>query len=401
MPRITRPILAFAAWAFCLFCAAPTLAQSPPSSIQLFMPNGGGTPNRTIRIGLVSDTGFVDIVFTDSKGKYLLRTPRGQSTFYTITIESDGQTFGTTTARVRFDAGNPSEIAVFLNPYVPPKSGKTGVVDVSEFETNIPSSARSAYKRGMTFISEGNLAQAINSFEEAVADYPQYVRALNDLGVTLMKVDRLDEAAERLRSAVDIGKRLFHPRMNLGIVLNRQRKFQEAINVLDPLYHEYHTVVEVNLAYAEALDGAKKFADAENVYRAVMAAHKIDEKIYNLVEFKLGVLLNRAGRFREAAAELENVVTRDATIVNAHLQLGGALMQLQRLDRAESELLLAYELGGPYAGAAQLLLGHVYYQQRRYKDAERAFEQYLTDVPSAPNATQVRTLIATLRSAKS
>jgi tetratricopeptide (TPR) repeat protein len=350
---------------------------------------------------LTSDTGYVDIVVTDSKGKYLLRTPRGVSSFYTVVIESDGQTYGTTTSRIRFDAGNPIEIAIFLNPYVPPKSGKTGVIDVSEFEANVPSSARAAYKRGMTFISEGNLEQAINSLEEAVADYPQYVRALNDLGVTLMKVDRLDEATERLRSAVDIGKRLFHPRMNLGIVLNRQRKFQEAIDVLDPLYHEYHTVVEVNLAYAEALDGARKFADAENVYRAVMAAHKIDEKIYNLVEFKLGVLLNRAGRFREAAAELENVVTRDATIVNAHLQLGGALMQLQRLDRAETELLRAYELGGPVAGAAQLLLGHVYYQQRRFKDAERAFEQYLTDVPSAPNATQVRTLIASLRSAKS
>ncbi len=400
MPRIISSILTVAALAVCLFCAAPLFAQQP-SSIQLFMPNGGGAPNRNIQMTLMTDTGFVDIVVTDSKGKYLLRTPRGQSIFYTVTVEGDRQTFGTTTARIRFDANNPSEITIFLNPYVPPKSGKTGVVDVSEFEANIPSSARAAYKRGMTFISEGNLEQAINSLEEAVADYPQYVRALNDLGVTLMKVDRLDQAAERLRSAVDIGKRLFHPRMNLGIVLNRQGKFQEAIDVLDPLYHEYHTVVEVNLAYAEALDGAKKFADAESVYRAVMAAHKIDEKIYNLVEFKLGVLLNRAGRFREAAAELENVVTRDATIVNAHLQLGGALMQLQRLDRAESELLLAYELGGSYAGAAQLLLGHVYYQQRRFKDAERAFEQYLTDVPSAPNATQVRTLIATLRSAKS
>lgn len=400
MPRISRSILGVAALAVCLLTASHALAQSPPSSIQLFLPGGGGTPNRTIRITLVSDTGFVDIVFTDSKGKYVLRTPRGQSTFYTATIESDGQTFGTTTARVRFDPGNPSEIAVFLKPYVPPKSAKASVVDVSEFESNIPSSARAAYKRGMEFLSEGNLEQAINSLEQAVADYPQYVRALNDLGVTLMKLDRLDEAAERLRGAVGISKRLFHPRMNLGIVLNRERKYQEAIEVLDPLYHEYHGVVEVNLAYAAALDGAGKFADAENVYRAVMAAHKIEEEIYTLVEFKLGVLLNRAGRFREAAAELENVVTRDPSIVNAHLQLGGALMQLQRMDRAESALLRAYELGGSSAGAAQLLLGHLYYQQRRFKDAERAFQQYLKDIPTAPNAPQVRTLIVALQTTK-
>ncbi len=397
MPRVTSSIPGVAAFALCLFMAAPAAAQFPPSSIQLFMPGGGGTPSRSIRMTLVSDTGLVDIVLTDSKGKYLTRTPRGISTFYTVTIEGDDQTFGTTTARIRFDAGSPSEIAIFLNPYVPPKSSKAGVVDVSEFEAGIPSSARAAYKRGMTFISQGNLDQAINSLEEAVAAYPQYVRALNDLGVTLMKMDRLPEAAERLHSAVDIGKRLFHPRMNLGIVLNRQGKFQEAIDVLDPLYHEYHGVVEVNLAYAEALEGARKFADAENVYRAVMAAHKIEEKIYNLVEFKLGVVLNRGGRFREAAAELENVITRDPSIVNAHLQLGGALMQLQRLDQAETELRRAYELGGSSAGAAQLLLGHLYYQQRRFKDAERAFEQYLSDIPTAPNAPQVRTLIAALQ----
>jgi tetratricopeptide (TPR) repeat protein len=244
------------------------------------------------------------------------------------------------------------------------------------------------------------MEKGIKSLEEAVAIYPQYVRALNDLGVTLMKLDRLDEAADRLRAAAEIGKRLFHPRMNLGIVLNRQRKFQEAIEVLDPLYHEYHGVAEVNLTYAEALEGARKFADAENVYRAVMAAHKIDDKTYNIVEFRLGVLLNRVGRFNEAAIELQNVISRNPKTVNAHLQLGGALLQLQRLKMAETELLTAYELGGPSAGAAQFLLGHVLCQQGRYKDAERAFQQYLTDIPSAPNASQVRTLIAALQATK-
>src|SRR5690242_19614564 len=103
MPRITRSILAVAALAAGLFCAPPAFAQQP-SSIQLFMPNGGGTPNRNIQMTLMTDTGFVDIVVTDSKGKYLLRTPRGQSIFYTVTIEGDRQTFGTTTARIRFDA---------------------------------------------------------------------------------------------------------------------------------------------------------------------------------------------------------------------------------------------------------------------------------------------------------
>jgi Flp pilus assembly protein TadD len=349
---------------------------------------------------LVSDQGFVDVVFTDSKGKYLMRTPRTVGAYYTVTIETDNQTYGTTTASIRIDAGNPREIAVFLNPYVPPKSSKAGVVDVSEFEGSIPAPARAAYKRGMVFVGEQQFDQAISSFEEAVTIYPQYVRALNDLGVTLMKFDRLDEAAVRLRAAVEISKRLFHPRMNLGIVLNRQHKFQEAVEILGPLYSEHHGVLEVNVAYAAALEGDRRLADAENLYRAVLAARHIDNDVYTIIEFRLGVLLNRAGRFAAAAAELGNVISRDPSIVNAHLQLGGALLQLQSWDRAEAELLRAYELGGASAGAAQLLLGHLYYHQRRFGDAEHAFQRYVNDIPTAPNAAQVRTVIAALKSAK-
>lgn len=364
------------------------------------MPGGGGPPSRTIQMTLVSDQGFVDVVFTDSKGKYLMRTPRTVGAYYTVTIETDNQTYGTTTASIRIDAGNPREIAVFLNPYFPPKSSKAGVVDVSEFEGSIPAPARAAYKRGMVFVGEQQFDQAISSFEEAVTIYPQYVRALNDLGVTLMKFDRLDEAAVRLRAAVDISKRLFHPRMNLGIVLNRQHKFQEAVEILGPLYSEHHGVLEVNVAYAAALEGDRRLADAENLYRAVLAARHIDNDVYTIIEFRLGVLLNRAGRFAAAAAELGNVVSRDPSIVNAHLQLGGALLQLQSWDRAEAELLRAYELGGASAGAAQLLLGHLYYHQRRFADAEHAFQRYVNDIPTAPNAAQVRTVIAALKSAK-
>src|SRR6266545_451293 len=120
MSRIASSILCFAVLATCLLIATRTVAQSPPSSIQLFMPGGGGPPSRTIQMTLVSDQGFVDVVFTDSKGKYLMRTPRTVGAYYTVTIESDNQTYGTTTASIRIDAGNPREIAVFLNPYVPP-----------------------------------------------------------------------------------------------------------------------------------------------------------------------------------------------------------------------------------------------------------------------------------------
>jgi TolA-binding protein len=79
--------------------------------------------------------------------------------------------------------------------------------------------------------------------------------------------------------------------------------------------------------------------------------------------------------------------------------LGGALMQLQQGERAERELLRAYELGGASVAGAQLLLGHLYVSQKKYSEAQKAFEQYLTDLPQAPNAKQVTEMIASLKAA--
>jgi tetratricopeptide (TPR) repeat protein len=298
------------------------------------------------------------------------------------------------------DAGNPRESVIFLRPYVVEKPTKSSVVDVTNFEGNVPAKARAAYKRGMEFAGNRQLEDAIRSLEEAIGIDPQYVRAMNDLGVVLVKQNRLDEAISRFRTATELSKRFFHPRMNLGLVLNKQQKYREALDVLEPLYHENHGIMAVGVAYAEALAGVRQFSDAEKILRATLAAKKISPETRATLQFELGVILNRQGRFAEAVTELEKAVDLDGNLANAHLQLGGALMQVRRYERAEYELLRAYELGCDSVGSAQFLLGHIYYQQQRFADSQRAFEQYLKDMPAAPNASQIRTVIAALRSEK-
>lgn len=382
----------------CLAASVVAHAQ-PASSIQVLMPNGA-SPTRSLRLMMVRDDGFIDTVFTDSKGMFSIATPGGtktQQVFYRVTIETDNQTYGTTTASFRLDPNNPNRILIFLKPLAVEKAPPNTVLDVTNFEGAVPSKARVAYKRGMAFVSDGNFDRAIESLAEAIQLYPQYVGALNDLGVIFLKLNRLDEAAVRFKAATEISKRCFHPRMNLALVLNRQGKYREALDVLTPLYNENHGMLEVRLAYAAALKGAGEFSEAEKIYRSTLLSKNLSPRVRAVMEFDLGVALNHQGRFADAAAELEKAIMLDESTANSHLQLGGALMQLQQLERAESELLRAYKLGGTPAGGAQLLLGHIYYSERRFDDAQRAFEQYLKDVPAAPNASQVSKLIADLK----
>ena len=388
-----------------IFCLVPlgsapaqtigSSASAPPSSVQIFMPNGG-MPTRAMLMTVASDEGRTETAFTDSKGIYAMRTPTARAVNYTLTIRGDEQTFETTPLMFRIEKNSPGRFLVFLKPIASAKLPVNGVVDATTLESNVPSKAHAAYQRAMESIGKGLLEGAIPSLLEAIRLYPEYVRARNDLGVVFMKLNRLDEAAATFRQATEINKRFFHPRLNLGIVLSHQRKYQEALDVLQPLFEENHGMLEVRLAYARALEGAGQLSAAEKIYRSTLESKNLPPATQADMHFCLGVLLNRQRRFGEAVTELQKaIVISDAA--NSHLQLGAALMLLQQPSAAEHELLRAYELGGQSAGAAQLVLRNIYYAQQRFGDAQRALEQYLRDVPSAPNAPQVTKLIADLK----
>jgi Flp pilus assembly protein TadD len=165
------------------------------------------------------------------------------------------------------------------------------------------------------------------------------------------------------------------------------------------LYEENHGMLEVRLAYANALSGAGETIQAEKIYQPILQLKDLPTLTKATVHFKLGFGLNRQGKFAEAVSEFDKAIALNPSIANAHMHLGGALMQLRQTERAERELLRAYELGGSAAAGAQLLLGHLYYEQKKSADAQKAFEQYLKDLPSAPNAAQVTQLIASLKAA--
>lgn len=379
----------------CLVLLGGALAQAPPSSVEFLMPNGG-VPSGALMMTLVADDGRTDIVFTDSKGMFSIRTPTSGSVSYTVTIKGDGKTFDTTTARFRLDRNSPGRTFVFLKPITAEKPPINGVLDVADFEASVPSKARSAYQRAMEFIGKGQLENAIGSLQQAISLYPEHIRARNDLGVVFMKLNRLDEAAATFRQASDINKRFFHPRLNLGIVLTKQGKYKEALDILEPLCGENRGMLEVRLAYARALEGAEQLSDAEKEYRAILESKRLTPATQADMHFCLGVILNRERRFEDAVIELQKAIALDDA-ANSHLQLGAALMLLQQPSAAEHELLRAYEIGGQSAGAAQLLLGNIYYVQQRFGDSQRALEQYLKDIPSARNAPQVAKLIADLK----
>lgn len=370
------------------------LAQAP-SAIQFFLP-GNALPGREIRFTLTRDDGRVEILFTDTKGKFQLTGDLLREREYIITAETDGRTYGTTTTRFRV-MRNINYVPIFLNPLKTVSPAPKEIVDVAALDAEVPAEARASYEMGMKAVADAQADQAIESLKRAIALYPKYQRALNDLGVTYLKLNRLDEAADSFTQAVKTSKNFFPARLNLAITRNRQGRFQEAAELLKPLQKDAPGLEGLRAQFADSLTGQGKLSEAVQILKEELSDPNSSKRSKAEAHFKLGVLFNRQEKFAEAVAELEQAVSADPNAANSRLQLGGALLQLKRLPEAERELLKAYELGGSAEGAAQLFLGQLYFMQQKYELAVRAFEQYLRDIPNAPNATQIKDAIEKIR----
>jgi len=360
---------------------------------QIFLPNGSPA-ERTTRFTLSYENGLrQEQYFSDSHGRIAIQ--QDINTPYTITVEGDGENYDTT--RVTFyppSSGN--YIVVNLRPLAAPRPPVTGVVDASRLEQSIAPKAREAYDSALPLLQSQQYEPAIQLLTQAVALQPDYFNAYNDLGVAYMKTNQLDRAADALRHAIRINDKVYLPQLNLGVTLNRQRKYKEAAELLGRLQRNHPEVPSIHGPLVEALIEAKMWTQAEDELRlalAVKGADVVDLKI------KQGAVMMRQGKFAGAVTVLREAVAAEPDNALASLNLGAALHQTGDLAEAERSLRRAYELKGPGMAGAQLLLGQIYHQKKDYPKAVEAFEIYLRDLPTAPNRDQVNEAIRRLKEA--
>ncbi|HKP85081.1 MAG TPA: tetratricopeptide repeat protein [Blastocatellia bacterium] len=367
-----------------------------PPSIQFFMPNGT-MPEREVRFTLMSDSGRIEVYFSDSKGRFIMSPVLGlkSSAEYRIVVQSDGTSYDTT--MVTFKEFGVYQVQVFLRPLRAPATKPARVVDIAELDSPAPETARQAYAEAMRAYKAGQNEEAVRGLKQAIELYPDYFRALNDLGVIYMKMGKLDLAAQMFEQAIKIGPRVYYPRLNLAKIYTRQGKYKEAVLMLEQLHKENSALAEVRIALGDALMAMNRLEEAEPHLRAALADPKLERESAGDVHYKLGSLLSRKEQYDEAIKELSQAVEVLPDSARSHLQLGGALLQVNRMGEAERELLAAYRIGGAQMGGAQLMLGQIYFMRQNFESALRAFEQYLADVPKAPNAAQVEGVVKKIK----
>lgn len=161
--------------------------------------------------------------------------------------------------------------------------------------------AVAAYKKARELDRAGENKKAIEQLNKALAVYPKFGPALNLLGVQYLKIGQADKAAEVLAEAVKFAPEEFLTRLNYGIALLNQKKFDLAEEQL-------------------------KLALAKN--DASPTAHMY-----------LGIALMSKQRLDEAEKELLAAVnSKSSEVASAHRYLGGIYWGKRDYKRAADEL---------------------------------------------------------------
>lgn len=165
---------------------------------------------------------------------------------------------------------------------------------------------------------------------------------------------------------------------------SQARRLAEAAIELEPDYARAHTIV----AWTYLMDFSSYWVDDPDrtlaqAYETARKAVSLDD--HNAYAFMaLGASENWLGRHDRAIANMRRAIELNPSDADAHAYYANVLVFAGRAGEALKELETAMRLNPHYPGSYLQFLGRVYFTQRRYEEAEAAFERAVTINPGWP-----------------
>ena len=110
------------------------------------------------------------------------------------------------------------------------KAGKPLVISASN--SGVPKRAMDLYQKASKLAGAKDYKGAIEQLKLAVAEYPAFVNALNQIGVLYLQLNELDLADKALQAALKIKPDAYEPLINRAITLFRLARYKDADAVL-------------------------------------------------------------------------------------------------------------------------------------------------------------------------
>jgi tetratricopeptide (TPR) repeat protein len=264
---------------------------------------------------------------TDEYGNFVFRgLPSGD---YTIVIdkEKDFEPFVQNVSIIQ-PRGMPPQtyiVSVRLNPKAT-TSMAPGVINAEL--AKIPKRAREMFERALDLVKKGDGPAAIDELKGAIAEYPDFMLAYNEMGIQYMKLNELQKADEALQSALKIDNKAFMPLMNRGIVLVMLKRYGEAEPLLREVVKQKKDLAVGHYFLGQAVANLGHFDEAE---KELTTAIKLGGDEMKECHRLLAIIYSSQGKNKETIAELETYLQLAPTTPDAE-QLRKVIQKLKSSD---------------------------------------------------------------------
>lgn len=218
--------------------------------------------------------------------------------------------------------GNPAESAIpfvyQVQIYLVPK--RSNATTVGAFSSNtvtdrLPVAARRLFQQALENAAAGNHAKAIEQLKSTISQAPKFALAYNELAVQYLKIGQGAQAVETLKEALRLNPDDSKLRLNYGIALLNQKKFDAAETELRLAIQKNNSPSPAASYYLGlALLGQQKIDTAQSVFESVI---KNGGDKLALAHKYLGGIYWRNKQYRAAADELETYLKLDPKVADA------------------------------------------------------------------------------------
>jgi len=301
-----RPL--FPSALFILFLCCNSFAQTDPNAPRNTIQGDIITPNgqrldHPVMIWLATSRGELSTT-SNGNGSFVFRQLGGGR--FVVRVDA-GEQYEPATEVVNIadtgSAGMMSRVGQVYNVQIQlrPKLGQPitkGVISANE----PPKAAVDLYNQALESVKAGDRDKAIEQLKAAIAIHPQFVAALNGLGVQYMKLGKYQPAFEALNSALLFSPDSFMLHLNCGISLFYLTKYALAEKELNAALLKNETSGSAHVYRARTLIALKRFDDAAKDLKRAIEIGGDDVKLAH--RYLAGIYVEK-GENLEAVKQLE------------------------------------------------------------------------------------------------
>ena len=242
---------------------------------------------------------------------------------------------------------------------------------------------RGGVHRAMALIlaRAGRHGPAVNQFEKELAQNPDDVDTLTDLGVFYFQTAQPDQAADRLRRAASLPNASARAHRWYGEVLIRSRRIPEGLEEQRKALAIAPDDIDLLVTHARALQAYGHPQEAKQLIAAAIGRGLADPRLH----VELGRQAREALAYDEAAAEFGKAIALDDSLAEAQLELGKVYLFAGRRREARAAFEAAHRLA-PTDPYSPFYLAAFQSEDGRYDEAIRLLERSIELDPLNPKA---------------